>query len=203
MAVPQCGLDSLPGRPLPKARWTGTCSLSPSIPGPRGSDTQPPVAGLPPPAPGERWVRLERREIHGACLRKRWAGTKGLTLPRCRCVSLRRSGWCFPTRRIISSYNLCFLNMVMARSGSSTVTYSLGKRREIRLGPPRPTFLLLESFLRGPVGLFYLLGRGHTPSDLIPLSSLEAPSPSTPPVGPRLTFLPLGTCPASPSPEPG
>lgn len=120
------GKKSLPGRPLPKAHWTGTYSLLPSTPGPRGSDIQPPVVGLQPPAPGERWIRMERGG-DGACLGERWAGAGGgLTLPRCRCVSLRRSGWCFPTRRIISSYNLCFLNMVMARSGSSTVTYSLG-----------------------------------------------------------------------------
>lgn len=74
----------------------------------------------------ERQVRMGRR-ADGASLGEKWAAAgEGLTLPRCRCVSLRRSGWCFPTKRIISSYNLCFLNMVMARSGSSTVTYSLG-----------------------------------------------------------------------------
>lgn len=52
------GKNSLPGRPLPKAHWTGTYSLLPSTPGPRGSDIQPPVVGLQPPAPGERWIRM-------------------------------------------------------------------------------------------------------------------------------------------------
>lgn len=44
---------TLPGKPLPKAHWTGTCSLSPSTPGPQDSDTQPPGVGPQPPAPGE------------------------------------------------------------------------------------------------------------------------------------------------------
>lgn len=124
---PWCSLDPLPGRPLPRAHWTGTCSQLPSTPGPRGSGTRPPEVGPQPPAPAERCVSTER-EAEAARLTKRRAGTEGgLTLPRWRCVSLRRSGWCFPTRRIMSSYSLCFLNMVMARSGSSTVTYSLGK----------------------------------------------------------------------------
>lgn len=126
-SLPSKGKTSLPGKPLPKAHWTGTCSLSPSTPGPQGSDTQPPGVGLQPPAPGEGEASQDREGADGASLGERWAAAgEGLTLPRCRCVSLRRSGWCFPTKRIISSYNLCFLNMVMARSGSSTVTYSLG-----------------------------------------------------------------------------
>lgn len=48
-----------------------------------------------------------------------------------------------------------------------------------------------------------LLGRGHKPSDPIQPSSPKDSSPSTPTVGPWLTFQPRGTCPASPSPEPG
>lgn len=118
---------SLPGKPLPKAHWTGTCSLSPSTPGPQGSDTQPPGVGPQPPAPGEGEASQDgergRWSLFGG---KMGRSRRRATLPRCRCVSLRRSGWCFPTKRIISSYNLCFLNMLMARSGSSTVTYSLG-----------------------------------------------------------------------------
>lgn len=118
---------TLPGKPLPKAHWTGTCSLSPSTPGPQDSDTQPPGVGPQPPAPGEGEASQDGERGGWSLFGERWAEAgEELTLPRCRCVSLRRSGWCFPTKRIISSYNLCFLNMLMARSGSSTVTYSLG-----------------------------------------------------------------------------
>lgn len=49
-----------------------------------------------------------------------------LTLPRCRWVSLSKSLWYLATRETISSYILHFLYMVMAKSGSFTVIYSLG-----------------------------------------------------------------------------
>lgn len=53
--------------------------------------------------------------------------SRTLTLPRWRCVSLNRSLWYLASMRIMSSYILPFLYMVMAKSGSSTVMYSLGK----------------------------------------------------------------------------
>lgn len=52
-------MNFLPGRPPPKARWTGTCSQLPSIPGPQGSDTQPLAVCLLPPAPVGWGVTME------------------------------------------------------------------------------------------------------------------------------------------------
>lgn len=72
-------MSFLPGRPPPKARWTGTCSQSPSIPGPQGSDTQPLAVGLQPPAPVGWHVRTGGVMDAGW---EGWAGPEGLTLPR-------------------------------------------------------------------------------------------------------------------------
>lgn len=67
-SLPSKGKTSLPGKPLPKAHWTGTCSLSPSTPGPQGSDTQPPGVGLQPPAPGEGQASQDGEGADGASL---------------------------------------------------------------------------------------------------------------------------------------
>lgn len=75
-------MDVLPGRPPPKARWTGTCSQLPSIPGPQGSDTQPLADGLLPPAPVGWCVRMEGVPGHWLGVGWGWAGPEGLTLPR-------------------------------------------------------------------------------------------------------------------------
>lgn len=54
-----------------------------------------------------------------------WGRNSVLTLARCRWVSWTRSGWWTLTSLIMSPYILCFLYIVMAKSGSWTATYNL------------------------------------------------------------------------------